>query len=1061
MSSMPTARSLSAAVGAANQRIYAMGGGNSSGTLNTVEEYNPATNTWAVRASMPTARLGLGLVAASNGKIYAIGGATDISQSSVLATVEEYDPLTNTWVARSSMPTARRSFGITVGADGKIYVIGGMNGAGALNTVEAYDPATDKWSSRASMPTARFSLAAERGSNGKIYAIGGQTTAVVEEYDPLQNTWTARTPMSAARWNIGSAVSGGRIYIIGGQWLGPAVVSYDPLTDTWRNEPSLISPERICPSGAATTDGVIYAIGGHTAEGALNSIEALVTDVPAPSYSITGKITTSDLTGVPGVSVSNGSQTVLTDSNGHFSFTNMGSGTYTITPSLAGYSFTPASRTVTITASLSNQDFTATAMTATPIPPTATSVPPTSTPIPGNILFSDDFSGELKNWTVISGTWGIDAGRLKGVGHGGQIDGYLYAGDQSWTDYALTTRVYFDDGEADLILRSTGHWQNEYRLTLWTPSTYELIRYTNGVPEHITGNTYDASPVPFTNPSDVRVELTGSRIRVFINNALMVDFTDPQPLLAGQFGLGVIWSYQVHYDDVVVTGISAPAPTAPPGVPPTATPVHTPTATKTPISSTPTAIPSPIPGNIQVTAVSGFDQIMLKWTPSVNPSVTHYQILRASPPFNFVYAPIATTSNTPLYDTTAGLTQGRNYCYKVEAYSAGTLVETSQESCAVFGRINIWIPDSYASQNDTLTVPVNVRNARGLNIASADIWMSFDPSVLEVQSVSNTSMTSAFVWDSSLNNTTGTIKISTISSPAKTIYGDGSLFWVTFKVKGELGATSNLDLHEYVFLVGGSSIQTENDQGYPVDIPLSLSDGVFTVQARGKLGDVDESGVVAAADALLALKMAVGTVLPTTKQLYSADVNGDGVITSADVTMILYYAVNGTWPLPPEQTSMPVFRLVNQPAVVISLDAITGAPGSIVQTTVRAANLTNWAGGDWVITYDPKVVSQVTGVTVTGLSRSAPLAFKDDGKGQLKISIARNTPVSGDGAIAILTLKLADKASTNAAPLALADVRLADPYGRDFVTSATQGTIERRSASVEIKGAVFLPMISR
>ena len=48
----------------------------------------------------------------------------------------------------------------------------------------------------------------------------------------------------------------------------------------------------------------------------------------------------------------------MTDVNGKFSFTGLAAGTYTVTPSLAGYTFSPASYTLTTAdganASLSN-----------------------------------------------------------------------------------------------------------------------------------------------------------------------------------------------------------------------------------------------------------------------------------------------------------------------------------------------------------------------------------------------------------------------------------------------------------------------------------------------------------------------------------------------------------------------------------------------------------------------------------------------------------------------------------------------------------------------------------
>jgi hypothetical protein len=57
-----------------------------------------------------------------NGKIYAIGGCTGMAN--VFPTVEEYDPATDTWTKKADMPTARELLSTTA-VDGKIYAIGG------------------------------------------------------------------------------------------------------------------------------------------------------------------------------------------------------------------------------------------------------------------------------------------------------------------------------------------------------------------------------------------------------------------------------------------------------------------------------------------------------------------------------------------------------------------------------------------------------------------------------------------------------------------------------------------------------------------------------------------------------------------------------------------------------------------------------------------------------------------------------------------------------------------------------------------------------------------------
>src|SRR3990172_7751731 len=54
---------------------------------------------WTTKAPMPAARNGPGVVAASNGRIYAISGGTAAGASEDVGTMNEYDPATNTWAA--------------------------------------------------------------------------------------------------------------------------------------------------------------------------------------------------------------------------------------------------------------------------------------------------------------------------------------------------------------------------------------------------------------------------------------------------------------------------------------------------------------------------------------------------------------------------------------------------------------------------------------------------------------------------------------------------------------------------------------------------------------------------------------------------------------------------------------------------------------------------------------------------------------------------------------------------------------------------------------------------
>ena len=99
------------------------------------------------------------------------------------------------------------------------------------------------------------------------------------------------------------------------------------------------------------------------ADSASNNFVA--TSTTNPTYFISGTVSTSSgvLSGVTmTLSGTNGTTATVTDSNGDYTFTGLDNGSYTLTPSLAGYTFTPAIQTVIINGANSTiNNFTATA----------------------------------------------------------------------------------------------------------------------------------------------------------------------------------------------------------------------------------------------------------------------------------------------------------------------------------------------------------------------------------------------------------------------------------------------------------------------------------------------------------------------------------------------------------------------------------------------------------------------------------------------------------------------------------------------------------------------------
>ena len=303
---MPTARG-AFATSVVNGKVFAMGGHvNKFGdrSIATVEMYNPETDTWERRADMPTARANVS-TSVVDGKIYAIGGEKIkkiaqgngwINMYKALPTVEMYDPVTDTWTQKADMPTPRMtSTGVV---DGKIYAIG-------RETNEVYDPATDTWAEAKDMNHPREWLTTSV-VGGKIYAMGGtgwpqgQYLSSVEVFDPKTNQWSEKADMPRPKASHAASVVNGKIYVMGGflkehgVFMDLATIEiYDPATDRWKQEGDM--PIGKWDHTAEAIKGKIYVFGGDNLKNPgepFVTVEAYDTGEVPQSVEPTGKLTT-------------------------------------------------------------------------------------------------------------------------------------------------------------------------------------------------------------------------------------------------------------------------------------------------------------------------------------------------------------------------------------------------------------------------------------------------------------------------------------------------------------------------------------------------------------------------------------------------------------------------------------------------------------------------------------------------------------------------------------------------------------------------------------------------
>jgi len=235
---MPFARQ-ELATAVLNGKIYVIAGFDSGGaSTNTVEVYNPATNSWASAQPIPIAN-NHNNAAVAAGKLYSFGG---VSNAAFV-----YDPALDAWSPVASMNFQHGGTAAVGVINDKIYVAGGNGGGMQQRELEVYDPVANTWTNRAPMSVPRNHTGGGV-INGKLYVVGGRDSidapTALEVYDTLTNTWTSLAPMPTARSGIAVGVVNGELYVFGGEIpsLHPEVEVYNPGSNSWRRIADMPTP---------------------------------------------------------------------------------------------------------------------------------------------------------------------------------------------------------------------------------------------------------------------------------------------------------------------------------------------------------------------------------------------------------------------------------------------------------------------------------------------------------------------------------------------------------------------------------------------------------------------------------------------------------------------------------------------------------------------------------------------------------------------------------------------------------------------------------------------------
>jgi hypothetical protein len=178
-----------------NGKLYLIGGGAAVTTPgNTVQEYNPATGTWTAKSPLPLALAAHGAGCWGDSVIFVYGGPYTPTNLNVYY----YRPGTDSWgTITNSFPNVRRTFASAI-CGNKIVVSCGYSGAAYLNTTYVGTIGSDAsqitW---AAGPNAYTSLSRPAGASYDKYffLVGGDTNATagknprISVFNSQTNTW--------------------------------------------------------------------------------------------------------------------------------------------------------------------------------------------------------------------------------------------------------------------------------------------------------------------------------------------------------------------------------------------------------------------------------------------------------------------------------------------------------------------------------------------------------------------------------------------------------------------------------------------------------------------------------------------------------------------------------------------------------------------------------------------------------------------------------------------------------------------------------------------------------
>ena len=277
---MTHGRSFQTATALIDARVLVAGGYYNRRPIDSVNLYDPATDTFTSTGSQRQARGFDTATRLADGRVLLVGGdsAEWNFDGPYIASAEVYDPMTGTFGPTGSMATGRNLHTATRLLDGRILIAGGDGrGTISLASAELYDPAAGSFGPTGPMVAARGFQTATRLADGRVLITGGTSDgwagahflASAEIYDPKTGKFNPTGPMTTRRGShTATLLPDGRVLIVGGSPDGATSLAsaevYNPKTGKFKVTGSMAAA-RTFQESTLLADGRVLVTGGDPA----------------------------------------------------------------------------------------------------------------------------------------------------------------------------------------------------------------------------------------------------------------------------------------------------------------------------------------------------------------------------------------------------------------------------------------------------------------------------------------------------------------------------------------------------------------------------------------------------------------------------------------------------------------------------------------------------------------------------------------------------------------------------------------------------------------------------